>query len=39
MSASSGRLQLGRLACSRVCLIQFSSIEKNPSQIALRYVR
>src|SRR5262249_36766568 len=34
---SAGRLQLGGLACNRICLIKFSGIEKNASQIGLRY--
>src|SRR5207249_12105169 len=39
MIGSTGRLQLSGLACSRIRLIQFSSIKKNASQIALRYSR
>src|SRR5262249_54979304 len=37
--ASTGRLQLCGLASSRVCLIEFSGIEKNASQIGLGYSR
>src|SRR5215471_2493289 len=37
MIASTGGLQFSGLACSRVCLIQFSGIEKNARQIALGY--
>ncbi len=36
MIGNRGRLQLNGLACSRVCLIQFSGIEKNASQVVLR---
>ena len=34
---STGWLQLSGLACSRVCLIQFSGIKKNASKSDLRY--
>ena len=37
MAASPSRLQFCGLARNRVCFIEFSSIEKNASQIALRY--
>src|SRR5262245_49781461 len=39
MGARPGRLQFSGLASNRLRFIQFSSIEKNASEIALRYCR
>jgi hypothetical protein len=39
MTGSTGRLQVCGPACGRICFIQFSGIEKDASQIALRYGR
>jgi hypothetical protein len=39
MTGSTGRLQVCGPACGRICLIQFSGIEKNASQIAVRCSR